>query len=317
MERWRTALAIAIMMAGSAGRAQAPTPLDPATPPAVVRTLAMPDNRVTIPISIGGRGPWNFILDTAAQRTVISRDLAQRLELPARGSVMVVGVGGEATVQTVALPKLGFGASSVDDIEAPVMDGAHLGAAGLLGLDGLHAKRLLLNFRTGRMDISESRKAARDPDAIVVEARRRNGQLILLNSDVNGLKVNIILDTGTAISIGNMALMKALTRGKAASTLRRMTLTGVTGDSVSGPWSVIKTVRMGKAVLVDMPVMFADAQTFKELKLDKPALLLGIDALRMFDRVVIDFGRGKVDFLLPDGSALDARQMAGVSRAAG
>ena len=50
---------------------------------------------------------------------------------------------------------------------------------------------------------------------------------------------------------------------------------------------------------------------------DKPALLLGISALRVFDRVAIDFGRGKVDFLLPDASALTPTRLAANEPAAG
>src|SRR3546814_7741721 len=137
---------------------------------------------------------------------------------------------GRAAVDTVAVPRLGFGKTVVDDIEAPVLEGEHIGAAGLLGLDGLHAKRLLLNFRTGRMEISSSKSSWRDPNVIVVEARRRQGQLILLDSDVNGMQVSIIHDTGTSISVGNMALMNKLVRTKKAHALELVTLTSVTGE---------------------------------------------------------------------------------------
>jgi hypothetical protein len=37
----------------------------------------------------------------------------------------------------------------------------------------------------------------------------------------------------------------------------------------------------------------------------------------MFDRVAIDFGRGKVDFLMPDASAFDPRRFAAAPRQAG
>ena len=51
---------------------------------------------------------------------------------------------------------------------------------------------------------------------LIVEARRRKGQLILLDSDVNGMKVNIILDTGANFSVGNLALRDKLVRKKRA-----------------------------------------------------------------------------------------------------
>ncbi|WP_375194533.1 aspartyl protease family protein [Sphingobium sp.] len=318
MGRWRAALSIAIAIASPPLAAQDRPSLDPDDPPAVVRTVPTSDARITIPIRIDGKGPWNFVVDTGSQRTVISRDLAERLALPVRDRVTVISMTGRAEVDTVAVPRLGFGKTVVDDIEAPVLEGENIGAPGLLGLDGLHAKRLLLNFRTGRMEISTSKQSWRDPNAIIVEARRRKGQLILLDSDVNGTKVNIILDTGTSISVGNLALMNKLVRKKKAPALSLVELTSVTGETLAGQLGVIGRVRMGRVTLIDTPVMFADAQPFAELDLqDKPALLLGINALRIFDRVAIDFGRGKVDFLLPDTGLLDRARFAATRRAAG
>ncbi|MCK0532172.1 retroviral-like aspartic protease family protein [Sphingobium sp. MAH-33] len=286
-------------------------PVPALDPPAIVRTLAASDDRVSIPIHIGGRGPWNFIVDTGSQRTVISRNLADQLALPARRPVTIVSMAGRSEARTVALPRLGYGKEMIDDIEAPVLEADHLGAAGLLGLDSLHAKRLLLNFRTGRMEIGASRPSWRDPNAIIVEARRRKGQLILLHSDANGLKVNIILDTGTHLSVGNLALRDKLIRKKRAPSMSEVSLISVTGETLTGQLGRIGKIRMGPISLTDLPVMFADAQPFRELGLaDKPTLLLGIQALKMFDRVAIDFGRGKIDFLMPGASALDRQRLA-------
>lgn len=311
-----TALAVGLAALGLPLAAQDISALDPAIPPAIVRTGPSPDERVTIPIHIDGKGPWNFIIDTGSQRTVIARDLAEQLALSPRANVTILSMTGRSEAGTVAVPKLGFGGGTIDDIEAPVLEGEHLGAPGLLGLDSLHAKRLLLNFRTGRMEISASgsrRRVAIDPDAIVVEARRRRGQLILLDSEVNGMKVAVMLDTGSHFSIGNLALRDRLIAKKRAPDMAEAVLTSVTGGQLTGQVGRIKSVRMGRVNLTQVPVLFADASPFAELGMkDKPALLLGISALRIFDKVAIDFGRGKVDFLLPDASAISQTQLAAV-----
>jgi hypothetical protein len=97
-----------------------------------------------------------------------------------------------------------------------------------------------------------------------------------------------------------------------------VTLTSVTGEILSGQLGLIDQVRMGRVTLKGIPVMLVDAAPFAELDLqDKPALLLGIGALRAFDRVAIDFGRGKVDFLLPDAGLLDRARFATTPRGAG
>jgi hypothetical protein len=47
----------------------------------------------------------------------------------------------------------------------------------------------------------------------------------------------------------------------------------------------------------NMPIVFADPHTFSLFKLDNiPAILVGMDVLRLFDRVAIDFSRREVRF---------------------
>lgn len=312
MTRFPVLVGVALAVAGPSVGQVAPT-LDPDVPPAVVRTGPPADDRVTVPIRIDGKGPCNFVIDTGSQRTVIARELAQRLALPPRSNVTILSMTGRSEASTVAVPRLDFAGGTLDDIEAPVLEGEHLGAPGLLGLDSLHAKRVTMNFRTGQMEIARSsrRAQAADPDTIVVEARRRRGQLILLDSEVNGMRVNIMLDTGSRYSVGNLALRDKLVAKKRAPEMLTAVLTSVTGGTLTGQIGQIQSVRLGRVNLVRVPVIFADASPFAELGLqDKPALMLGISALRIFDRVAIDFGRGKVDFLLPDASAAQSMKMA-------
>ena len=89
MGRLPALLAIMLAFVNAPLAAQTP-PLDPQVPPALVRTASL-DDRVTIPISIDGKGPWPFVIDTGSQRTVIARDLAQRLALPPRAVVLCGG----------------------------------------------------------------------------------------------------------------------------------------------------------------------------------------------------------------------------------
>lgn len=60
-------LAMAAVAPG-ASVAQDPTP----TPAPTVLDIGSADDRMTVPVSIGNSGPFHFIVDTGAQRTVIS-----------------------------------------------------------------------------------------------------------------------------------------------------------------------------------------------------------------------------------------------------
>ena len=52
-----------------------------------------------------------------------------------------------------------------------------------------------------------------------------------------------------------------------------------------------------------LPIVFADADAFRELGLDKtPALLLGMSTLRQFNRMMIDFKQRRVLFDMPEAA---------------
>ena len=61
--------------------------------------------------------------------------------------------------------------------------------------------------------------------------------------------------------------------------------------------------------MTDLSVAFADAHIFRQLDLDdRPALLLGMNAMKAFDRISIDFAAKKVRFVLPGTSMRSSRQ---------
>ncbi|CAN5430061.1 hypothetical protein BH10PSE12_BH10PSE12_37810 [soil metagenome] len=289
-----------------------PPPLDPEDPPAVVRTGVDLSERITIPIRIDGKGPYDFIVDTGSQRTVISRELATTLALAADTPVSVLSITGISDVDTVTVPTLSFGSSKMKGVQAPVFAGDALGAAGLIGLDGMRSKRLILDFQKKRMDITSSNKRLpSDSEAIIVEARTRLGQLILIDSSANGEKVHVILDTGSAYSIGNAALLRKLEKRQPDAYADPITITSVTGTELVGRWGYIRNIKLGGVTMQNVAVAFVDTSLFEELGLeDKPALLLGINVLRGFRRIAIDFGRKRVDFVLPDQGALASAKFA-------
>lgn len=259
--------------------------------------------RITVPVSVGGRGPYRFLIDTGAERTVIASEIAANLGLPDSGTVRLHSITGEDRVSTVALTDLDHGSGVVPKVRAPALPIRFLGADGILGIDSLENKRLTIDFRKQTMTIGDARKRAEqwDDDVIVVRAKRRYGQLILVDAAVDGQKVAVILDTGTQVSVGNLALERKLTGRRTTRAPVPVTITSVTGGQITANYTAIRKIRVGGAILSDMPVAFADLHSFKILDLaDRPALLLGMDALALFDRVSVDFANKKARFDMPD-----------------
>ena len=68
----------------------------------------------------------------------------------------------------------------------------------------------------------------------------------------------------------------------------------------------VQELEIGGLSLKNLAIVFTDAHTFKELNLDKkPALLLGMNAIRAFKKVSIDFANNKFRVVLPESSELD------------
>lgn len=267
-------------------------------------------DRMTVPVRLSGTGPYRFLVDTGADRTAISHELAARLNLERRGNAALHSVTGVSTVQTATVPQLQLTRRNVKVLDAPVLESANMGADGILGVDSLHSERVLFDFEGQTMSIvpSATRDPIDEPGAIVVRATRRNGRLVLTRATANGRRVNVVLDTGSQISIGNLALRRQLLGKRPLNPAQQIELTSVTGDKLVGEFLFIRELEMGGVKLQDLAIVFADAHTFKTLGLnDKPAMLLGMNAMRAFKKVSIDFANKKLRVVLPEHSSIDVR----------
>ncbi len=257
--------------------------------------------RMTVAVTIAHGGPYEFIIDTASQRTILSKEIAGALALDIEDEVKIVALAGTTTVQTVYVPSLTLGKRSYDSLISPVFRAANIGADGVLGLDSLQGQRILFDFVGRQISVGDTSEKLRSRSRreIVVTARRRSGQLIFTNATIAGIKTSVIIDTGGELSIGNKALQRRLRLKSSAMTQIR--LVDVTGRSVEADYGVAEELLIDRARFGLIPIAFADIAPFKALKLDKkPALFLGMDALREFDRVAIDFANRKIYFLLPE-----------------
>src|SRR3546814_4673680 len=94
---------------------------------------------------------------------------------------------------------------SLTPVDAPAFAGRHIGAAGLIGVDMLEDRRLLIDFRSEKIDILPSRRHARrlirDRDAIIVTARNSAGRLILSDARIDGRRIDVVVDTGAQSSV--------------------------------------------------------------------------------------------------------------------
>jgi hypothetical protein len=92
-------------------------------------------------------------------------------------------------------------------------------------------------------------------------------------------------------------------------------LTDINGVEKSGTVKIGGTLSFGRANVNNLPILFVESPVFEALGLsDKPALILGMEELKLFQRVAIDFDQQKVLFDLPRSASLRQSGSSGRTR---
>lgn len=258
-------------------------------------------NRLFIDVRVNDQGPFRFLVDSGADRSVVGSGLADRLQLPAGEDVRLQGMAGQATVRTAIIDRLLLGKSEVGPIRAPALSERDLGAQGLIGIDALAEQRLLLDFEARTITVQDGRQAeVNAAGEIVVTARLRKGQLIITQASVGDQRISAVIDTGSEVTLGNMALRRRLLGNRPPREgAAKIILISVTGQTLEAEAAVLPRIRIGGVYLDNVVVAFADAPPFRLFGLDRqPALFLGSDLLKSFRRVSLDFRNRKVRFSL-------------------
>jgi predicted aspartyl protease len=264
--------------------------------------------RMRTAVEVDGRGPYRFLVDTGAERSVIAEELALRLGLPAGAPVWVEGINRRVRSRLVSIARLTMGRQVCSELEVPTLPRATLGADGFLGLDVINGRRVIFDFRADTLTISKPlgffashwTKSGEE----LMRTLGQSGRLRASDCQVDGVAASAFIDTGAESSIINGALYATLPghshSQRLAQTIRLM---GVAGGSVEAFVIILRRVGIGRLAFVGLPVAVADLKVFREWGLsDQPALLLGMNALRGLAEVSIDYARKELRLQMGDES---------------
>lgn len=291
------------------GAAPAPGPLPAGTTESdasLLRFQVDPADRMTVPISLSKGQVHQFLIDTGAEQSAISTELARNMGYAQSGERRVYSFAGETRVRMVRVPTMTVASNTRGGFDALTFGRNVIGADGLLGIDSLAGQTVNFDFKHRNLVIAKSKgmsDKAGDGE-VVVRAKVRNGRLIMSNATANRLRIELVLDTGTSVSIGNAALRRELERTKRLGNLKRIHMLAITGEVVAIDYGLLRQVTIDRNVTIQrMPIAFAVNQPFDRLGLEEaPAILLGMDVLRSFGEVTVDFRNKKVRFKSRDDS---------------
>lgn len=252
--------------------------------------------RIVVPVHVDGRGPFRFILDTGANRSVLSERAVSALGLVPDGQseVSVHGITGNASMPVVEVREFRVGDIRLFEQRLPVLPDAVFGGMdGILGIDCLQDSRIDVDFENDRVTVRQSPASRGVAGRVVLDATLHHGGLLLLNSRVGRVRAKAILDTGAERSLGNEALRQALLLRSARP--HRDTVTtviGATPQLADGKTFVAPVVDLGGVRLSNLAVTFGDLHVFGVWSLlEEPALLVGMDLLGNLQEFSIDYPR--------------------------
>lgn len=289
--------------------------LPPATPPAEDPVLILDasldgDDRLTVDVTINGQGPFSFVVDTGAGRSVLTPSVAERLNLPPGPQIIVHGISSAITCATARIDSMQAGEARLGSAVLPVLPYERVGADGLLGVDILDRRNIVMDFQKRRLLIRRSQffsELTRQADEVAVSADARFGRLTLTDARIAGCRSTAFIDSGGGVSIGNMALQRAIAarRRRVSDIVKPARLVTAGGEIYLGEFRVVPTITMGNLHLSNIPMAFADVHIFDVWQLNaRPAALLGADVLKLFAKVELDFGSDRVLFKLGQRNGL-------------
>jgi Aspartyl protease/PDZ domain len=169
--------------------------------------FAFVDNRIFVPCSIGGKGPFSLLVDTGASGVLISPAVSAALGLTVRSAGTTSGAGSRrATIGTAELAVLAVGGMRFRHVRAVVLDlGEIRRGIGFPRFDGIIGSSILRGLRT-RVDMDTARLTL-STAAIVPPPGARAvpfelaDELIRLPARIDGLQGTVVLDTGDRSSL--------------------------------------------------------------------------------------------------------------------
>lgn len=250
--------------------------------------------RLLVPVTINGQGPFRFVLDTGANRSVLTPQLAAHLGLSVSTAdrLVMTGATGSASVPTVAVDRLKVGDVELRNVRLPVASGLSADVSGTLGVDALPDTRVLLDFASGRIQIRKAHRELLKDGFSRIRGQCRFERLLIVRASVGRIPVKAVVDTGSQFTLANFALRSKLDFPEQLDPARITDVIGETLERQKGERRPVPVVRVGALQSPTPSFIFGDFHVFKLWGLEEePAILMGMDMLGSLDQLIIDYQR--------------------------
>lgn len=255
--------------------------------------------RPVVSVLVNDKGPYDMVLDTAAQTSLLGPALATQLNLkPLQSNMRIAGATGSAAARVYPVDHLSnhlFDVRFVGLLEFPNPQSTP--ARGILGMEHFATRKLLFDRIAHRVTVLPSGPA--ESGFATLAGKRRGDGLVQVPVKINGVTIEALIDTGAAVSIANPAALSAL--GWAPNDARLQAggeIRGATSSTNTVRRAEMDTLAIGPATLRHVPLYFSP-----QADGEGPMLILGTDLLRLFEAFAVDFPRAELQIRLPARNA--------------
>lgn len=271
----RVSLFVALWLVGCVSLPRA-TPAEHA----VITPFERGNEGIVLAVTLNGRGPFRFLLDTGSTHSAVSAETATAVGAPVVARATMGSAAGSGDTLVVRIDSVQVGPIDATHLLASVVD---LGVAGdgidgVIGQDALASLRYTIDFRQRRIVWwpEEAMMARGCPIAL----QPSHGRFIVSLPQRHSL-LRLVPDTGAdALLLFDPARTLPVTHLPTLATLT--TTSGTTEVRLAR----IQELRVGIVTLRDVPAAVAERDRSEPMEID------GLLPLQLFDRVTVD-GPGK------------------------
>ena len=280
-------------------------------------------NRPLIDVSINGQ-PARLIMDLGAAKTMLFTNGAKKLGLPiaaasADGDATFYGVGGDAAVGSVRIHEFKLATHKITDFDLFTLRDRGLGddAVGVLGEDFFGNFDLELDFAHNRVGLFKPQGCSGDdvvywPGNYSVVHTTGDGNMILAETQLNGVTLHAMIDSGSPISyVTTEASRRAGVTPQSRDARDGHVTGGIGHEAVAIKVANFKTFAIGQETVSDIALplgdLFGADKTVKtgsriatDAVDDLPEMLIGMDFMKAH-RIYIARSQQKLYFTYVGG----------------
>lgn len=269
------------------------------------------DGAITVAVTIDGRGPYKFVVDTGATVTLAFQNLAAIENFKPTGGPprRILGINGSATLDTFRFGDVAIGPATMSDHIGVILDDwapPRQSPHGILGIDFLRRYAVVFDVSAKTMSLYPHGGIPKSTINRWREIRLKprtyanvSGALYTTTGFLNDSPMTFIIDLGSIASLVNYAAAESLysgvlTRGAGRGLTTGSRLSDVFDDRTKTKTGRFNRVRVGPMVWRSAVMWLRDAPIFEELGVaDEPYGLLGADLIAA-QNFALDFGENRL-----------------------